>query len=122
MADQLGLTPAQLRSVLESLACAVHEQSEPGQDTVVFEGERLLSILYRTGFQIGMQDVPEFLAQHAGILVSPRPYNFYFVHRSFQDHLAACELTCAAPAERRPVVPQDRRFPQGLIDRAVAAP
>ena len=38
-----------------------------------------------------------------------------FAHLSYQEHLAACELTCPNPERRRPPVPPELRFPTGLI-------
>lgn len=122
VADSLGLSAAELRSVLETLACTVHEQAAPGQDTTVFHGKELLGILLDAGFQVRIQDVPHYLEQHAGLLVSPARNLFYFSHRSFQEHLAACELTCREPSRRRPPVAADRHFPHGLIRRAQERP
>ena len=123
VAENLGiLNPAHLRPVLESLACAVNEQRNPQEDATLFKVETLLGILFRGGFQTGLHDVPDYLTQHAGILVSPTDGEFVFVHRSFQEHLAACELTHPRPAERTPPVPAERRFPQGLVGRVIERP
>jgi len=123
VAESLGiLDPEHLRPVLESLACGVNEQRNPEQDATAFGVESLLGILFRAGFQTGLHDVPDYLTQHAGILVSPEAGEFVFVHRSFQEHLAACELTYPQPEERIPAVPVERRFPQGLVRRVLERP
>lgn len=122
LADNLGLNTEELRAVLETLACTVHEQAAPGQDTTVFHGKELLGILLEAGFQVGIRDVPQYLEQHAGLLVSPSANHFYFSHRSFQEHLAACELTCREPGKRNPPVADERRFPHGLVRRLAAQP
>ena len=116
------MTREQLRHVLEHVACDVHGRSEPGQDSTIFDAKELLDIVFRAGFDVGIRDVPDYLAQHAGILVAPAADRFYFLHRSFQEHLAACSLICADPAGRRPPVPIADRFPKGLLDRVVARP
>lgn len=122
VAEQLGLTPAELRPLLESLACTVHEQGGAGQDSTRFPVETLLGLLYRGRYRVVPQDISDYLTQQAGLLVSPAPALFYFSHRSFQEHLAACELTCRKADERRPPLAPDRTFPDGLIRRVLEAP
>jgi formylglycine-generating enzyme required for sulfatase activity len=122
VAEDLGLDAAGLRSVLETLACTVHEQSAPGQDTTRFGVGELLAILYRARCRVQVTDVPDYLARHVGLLTSPATGEFYFTHRSFQEHLAACELICAAPDAHLPPVTADRRFPQGLVWRTTTQP
>ncbi|MBE2236033.1 MAG: hypothetical protein IAE85_21255, partial [Anaerolinea sp.] len=122
VADDLGLDAAGLRSVLETLACTVHEQSAPGQDTTRFDVGELLAILYKARCQVQVMDVPDYLARHVGLLTSPATGEFYFTHRSFQEHLAACELICAAPDAHLPHVAADRRFPDGLVRRTTQQP
>ncbi len=112
VAEQLGVPePAQLRVVLETLALEVQDQSEPGEDTTIFKGELLAVLLYRAGIRVIPQDLTDYLSQHAGILVSPSPGEFHFVHRSFQEHLAACKLASAQPS-----------FPQEIIRRVLEQP
>jgi len=120
--DKLALDLGTLRGVLEVLTCTVQGQSTPEQDTTVFSGGLLADLLYKAGVRILAEDLLDYLSQHAGILVSSAPQEFHFIHRSFQEHLAACELTCDKPSERKPPVSVDRRFPQGLIDRACQQP
>ncbi len=123
VASNLGVKdPKELRSVLECLACTVHEQSKVGQDTTVFHVKELLGILAEAGYNMPIQDVAAYLEQHAGLLVSPKANHFYFSHRGFQEHLAACELTCEAPEDRRPAVSDERCFPGGLIERVRRQP
>jgi len=64
----------------------------------------------------------DYLSQHAGILVSPAPGQFHFVHKSFQEHLAACELTALHPKERKPPLSDDNIFPGGLVGRVIKQP
>ncbi|MEZ4731964.1 MAG: SUMF1/EgtB/PvdO family nonheme iron enzyme [Caldilineaceae bacterium] len=120
--ENLGLTPAELRSVLETFACTVQEGAEPGGDTTLFRIGGLLDVLYEAGYNPRVQDISTYLERHAGLLVSPSRNVFYFSHRSFQEHLAACELTCREPAKRRPPPAPDRHFPDGLIRRVHEAP
>jgi len=122
VAENLGLDADGLRSVLETLACTVHEQSAPGQDSTRFGVGELLTILYRARCRVQVNDVPDYLTRHVGLLTSPATEEFYFTHRSFQEHLAACELICAAPDAHRPPVTHDRRFPHGLVRRTTEKP
>lgn len=119
-ADALGLPqPRQLRTMLEWLACDVHGLPTPLDALVTDTTEFTLRLL--TGW-IGAvrSDVPPqstiaFLEQRSGILVSGRSGYLRFVHRSMQEHLAACTLTAAQP----PLPPADLEaaFPTGLINR-----
>ncbi len=120
--EKLALDVPSLRAVLESLACSVQGQSAPDQDTTVFSGGLLADLLYKAGVRVFAEDLLDYLSQHVGILVSSAPQEFHFIHRSFQEHLAACELTHDKPAERKPPVSPDRCFPQGLIERAGQQP
>ena len=123
VAINLGVEdPQELRAVLECLACTVHEQSKPGQDTTIFHIKELLGILAEAGYNMPLQDVAAYLEQHAGLLVSPKAQHFYFSHRGFQEHLAASELTCEAPEKRRPAISEERCFPNGLIERVRTSP
>ncbi len=121
--EKLGFDDVpRVRAVLEALACSVQGQSAPDQDTTVFSGGLLADLLYKAGVRVFAEDLLDYLSQHAGILVSSAPQEFHFIHRSFQEHLAACELTHTKPAERIPPVAPERRFPQGLIQRACQQP
>lgn len=122
VAERLELSPETLRPLLEHLACTVTEQAHPGQDTTVFPVETLAGALHRARLRLLSLDLSDFLTQHAGILISPAPEEFAFLHRSFQEHLAACELLCTHHEGRRPPVPDDRRFPVGLVQRVQSRP
>ena len=122
VADNLGLDAAGLRSVLETLACTVHEQSAPEQDTTLFKVGELLTVLWEAHCAMQMQEVPDYLSRHVGLLTAPSHGWFYFTHRSFQEHLAACELICAAPESHLPPVAAERRFPDGLVRRTTQQP
>jgi adenylate kinase family enzyme len=117
VSEKLGMPPKALRPMLETLACTVHQQSTVEQDSTIFRVDLLLGMLYQCEFNVGIKDVPDYLTQHAGILISPAPGELAFVHRSFQEHLAASELICVEVKDRLPLVASDRRFPQGLLDR-----
>ncbi|MCB0047896.1 MAG: SUMF1/EgtB/PvdO family nonheme iron enzyme, partial [Caldilineaceae bacterium] len=117
-----GFDETQLRSALETLACTVHSTALPQQDTTEFHGKELLGVLLDAGLLTGMDEVLPFLERKAGILISSRPAYFSFIHRSFQEHLAACELTCREPEMHVPPVAEDRRFPAGLLTRLTAEP
>ncbi|MBX3000716.1 MAG: hypothetical protein KF893_19500 [Caldilineaceae bacterium] len=118
----LGIPPKALRPLLETLACTIHEQSNPQQDTITFHTGLLLQLLYEADFNVRIKDVPDYLTQHAGILVSRRPGEFAFIHLSFQEHLAACELICTHYGERHPPVPPVRRFLEWLLERVHSQP
>jgi hypothetical protein len=53
--------------------------------------------------------------------ISGRDENAH-LHRSFQEHLAVCELTCTQHEGRRPPVPDDRRFPHGIVQWVQSRP
>ncbi|MBE2240444.1 MAG: SUMF1/EgtB/PvdO family nonheme iron enzyme, partial [Caldilineaceae bacterium] len=123
VAERLGvLQRDDLRQVLESLACTVHATAQPGADSTLFSIDMLLGMLARADCRVLIQDVPDYLTQHAGILVSPAPHVFYFIHRSFQEHLAASLLICARPTTHRPPVEEWLRFPHGLVTLTLAQP
>lgn len=123
----LGLTREELRGVLETLACTVHEQGTPGedgqaQDSTQFAAAELFTILYDADLpDERTRPILAYLEKKAGLLLSPTPRQFRFSHRSFQEHLAACELTCQE-TKRVPPVAADRRFPNGLLRRVFDAP
>ncbi len=122
VAEWLRILPEQLRPVLESLACTITEQSATGQDTTLFGFEQIDATLRRTRLRLVYPDISDYLAKNAGILVEQAPEEFAFVHRSFQEHLAACELTCLQPQQRTPPVPAERHFPAGLLRRVLDRP
>ncbi len=121
VAEKLQIPPAHLRPILERLACTVHEQRQPGEDTTRFRTSRLLDEIEDANLQLNAQDVAEYLERRAGLFISPQRGHFYFSHRSFQEHLAACELTCRDP-KRIPPVAADRQFPDGLLHRVLEQP
>jgi len=73
-------------------------------------------------YDVKIRAVPEYLEQRVGLLASQKANHVHFLHRSFQEYLAACELTCRDPDKRRPPVQQSRRFPNGVVARAYQAP
>ena len=117
VAERLALTPAQLRGVMETLAGRVHEQSAPGQDSTHFHVKELLSVLYEAGRTALTPAVIDHLSRQTGLLTAPETKWLYFTHRSFQEHLAACELICEKPDAHLPPVAAERRFPAGIVQR-----
>lgn len=119
--DWLGVDVGTLRALLERLACTVHEQSQLEEDTTLFRTGHLLDLLDDAGLALNAQAVADYLEHYVGLLTSPRRGYFYFSHRSLQEHLAACELTCPNP-HRFPAIDPDHLFPQGLIKRVQQQP
>ena len=107
MTDDLGLTETELRHVLENLACTIHERSQPNEDTTVFHPKELVGILMDGGFDVKIRAVPDYLEQRVGLLASQKVNQVHFLHRSFQEYLAACELICRDPDKRKPPVVSD---------------
>jgi formylglycine-generating enzyme required for sulfatase activity len=96
---ELGLNVGQLRLVLQRVALETQRESTPGEDSTVFDATRLLSAIRavrqadktRHG-PVDQDEVISYLQTKAGVLLSPQTDVFRFAHRSFQEHLAACEL------------------------------
>jgi len=120
MAEQWGglRLKKHLPSVLETLACTVHDV--PAYDQASFPAGLLEDILTNARLNrfLRINSIPDFLAQHAGILVaSETQRTLQFVHRSFREYLAACVLVCRQHDGRRPAIASEERFPQGLLTR-----
>lgn len=130
--ERLGVPVGRLRPVLETFACNLLDiERRYSGNRYEFHIAELDKVLRdaRTGHRrefsrLDLDLVDIFLAQHVGILalVSPRPNHYRFLHASFQEYLAACELTCSAQAQRVPPVASDRHFPQGLLKQVWAQP
>ncbi|MFO7634071.1 MAG: SUMF1/EgtB/PvdO family nonheme iron enzyme, partial [Caldilinea sp.] len=129
---ELGVPAERLRPVLETLACNLlaDERRQDG-NRFEFHIAELDAVLrdaragHRREFsRLDLDRVDAFLAQHAGLLalVSPRPNHYRFLHASFQEYLAACELTCPEPTRRVPPVAPARHFPDGLLQQVWAQP
>ncbi|TVR25365.1 MAG: TIR domain-containing protein, partial [Anaerolineaceae bacterium] len=117
-ADMMGLPlPAQLRVMLQIAACEVHALSDSAGGTTDFNGRLLKGIISDVRGDIPTDAVVGYLEERTGILISGRPNTFRFVHRSFQEHLAACELTHPVDQPRNPPVDADAHFPDGLVKR-----
>lgn len=117
--EAIGIDPPALRPVLEALACKTLAQQ--GED---FALKELLDLLEEAKTdsdgsypdEMIIDKVDDYLEQHAGILVSPRKRHYRFLHRSFQEHLAACQLTHRTQPAGRPLpIPPEQIFPQGLV-------
>lgn len=124
VADELKCSPEGLRIALERMACTVHGNTEQRGSAIVFLRSELMDAIYEVSGNAPMATVLDYLERRAGILTSPDPGSFRFVHWSFQEHLAACELIHrpAAGRARRPAVAEDRLFPDGLVRRVIANP
>jgi formylglycine-generating enzyme required for sulfatase activity len=118
--------------VLETLACNLlaDERRQDGNrfEFHIAELDAVLSDAraeHRREFsRLDLDRVDGFLAQHAGLLalVSPRSAHYRFLHASFQEYLAVCELTCQTPERRIPAVAPPRHFPAGLLQQVRAQP
>ncbi len=117
--EAIGVEPLKLRPVLEALACKTLTQQ--GEDFALSE---LLDLLDQAkgnpdgGFsrKMHIDEVDDYLERHAGILVAPRYRHYRFIHRSFQEHLAACELIHLTSPSNHPLkIPSDNLFPDGLL-------
>lgn len=119
----------ELRFVLQLMACYAHERrTEPNELPVITDGD-----IYTALRQIGRgkiaDDLLEHLERQAGmlldlvdeapsVLVAPGAKVFRFLHLSFQEYLAACEMLYRRDAAR-PFglpVPENREFPSGLAE------
>jgi hypothetical protein len=130
--QELGVPAQRLRPVLETLACNLlaDERRQDG-NRFEFHIAELDAVLrdaraeHRREFsRLDLDRVDGFLAQHAGLLAlaSPRSAHYRFLHASFQEYLAVCELTCPAPERRIPAVAPPRHFPAGLLQQVRAQP
>ena len=115
----LHLPATTMHAVLERLACDMQAAAKDQ----CYTGELLGLLLEtkglrRSGFaRMQIEEVERHLTRRAGILalVSPTAYHYRFLHASFREHLAACELTHKDPANRQPPVAAERRFPGGML-------
>ena len=90
--EELGLNTGQLRLALQIVALQTQRESEVGEDTTLFHKERLQLALLRVDEDGRPKPSIDYLQAKAGVLLSPHTDYFRFAHRSFQEHLAACEL------------------------------
>ncbi len=90
--EELGLTTGQLRLALQVVALETQRESALGEDSTIFDKKRLREALQDINDDIGTKKPIDYLQTKAGVLLSPSPDQFRFAHRSFQEHLAACEL------------------------------
>ncbi|MCL5998654.1 MAG: SUMF1/EgtB/PvdO family nonheme iron enzyme [Chloroflexi bacterium] len=122
LADLLNLRPEQLRIALQIIASAVHGASDAEGGTAEFHRKDLADVIADLKKGVPPDRVWDYLEQRAGILVSGRSKYFRFAHRSFQEHLAACELTYPPGQPRVPPVALENRFPLGLAQRILVKP
>ena len=119
--EAIGIQPPALRPVLESLACKTLAQQDED-----FALKELLDLLEEAKSpaagsfpdEMIIDKVDDYLERHAGILVAPRKRHYRFLHRSFQEHLAACQLLhWASPAGCPLPIPVEHLFPNGLMTK-----
>ena len=115
----LHLPATTMHAVLERLACDMQAAAKDQ----CYTGELLGLLMETKGLRrssfarMQIEEVERHLTRRAGILalVSPTAYHYRFLHASFREHLAACELTHKEPANRQPPVAAERRFPGGML-------
>ncbi|MCB0158802.1 MAG: hypothetical protein KDD83_11780, partial [Caldilineaceae bacterium] len=122
-AAQLDLNRDELRTVLQVLALRVHQRSEPVDDTTIFSAEELHSAISyvkrNAAHEAAIEHVGEIaglfraatdqLERSPGLLIASFTRQYRFLHRSFQEHLAACELLYRPEMQRTPP-PLPREF------------
>ncbi len=131
----LRLSAEDLRLVLQLVAAYAQEKRQSvDEDPVITEGDIFVALR-----AIGRGDVADDLVNHleglAGVLqelaektpgamISPFTKRFRFLHQSFQEYLAACEYLYSSEQERphHLPIPDFRRFPDGLITKALNSP
>ena len=95
VAEYLGSDKEQVRKLLETLAYAAHDAQAGLTGTADIAEDRLVSQL------LAIADNPdakpkrlvEYLRDRAGLLTARGVGVYTFVHRTFQEYLAACHLT-----------------------------
>ena len=131
----LGLSADDLLLVLQLVACQAQEERKSGDDVAAITEKDIYSALRLIGKGRIADDLLDHLEQQAGmlleaveggpvVLVATYEKQFRFLHLSFQEYLAACELLYR-PGDPRPrglPVLETRRFPEGLAGRVTGAP
>ena len=130
----LKLAPEDFRLVLQLVACSAQEKrTQPDEVAVITDGDifSALNTIGRGEVAVGLLEHLTLLAgmllesveQEPGVLVATYAKQFRFLHLSFQEYLAACELLYRQDSDRPhrlPVLPA-RRFPEGLVRRVTGA-
>jgi formylglycine-generating enzyme required for sulfatase activity len=97
IAQCLNVGEGSIRAALESLALAVHERertsgAEDAEPSDIPEGDVLLAFKPLLG-TLSPEVLLNYLNQRAELLIARREGVYAFPHRSFQEYLAACELS-----------------------------
>jgi formylglycine-generating enzyme required for sulfatase activity len=97
LATALGITEPAVRTALEKLAYQAHQRqgSSAQRDDApadVPEGEVLMVFAPLLPEDINPRRVLAYLENRTGLLMGRREHVYAFLHRSFQEYLAACHL------------------------------
>jgi formylglycine-generating enzyme required for sulfatase activity len=126
----------ELLFVLQLVACYAQERRTQADELPIITQGDIFEALQWIGRGTIAVELLKHLEQQAGmlldlvdetptVLVAPGAKVFRFLHLSFQEYLAACELLYRDADESRPFrlpVPGNRRFPAGLVDHLVKGP
>lgn len=97
IAVALAMPESALRQALHQLAFSVHErQAQEKRDNAsadISEGEILAAFAPHVGDNTNPRVLLKYLDTRAGLLISRKPGVYVFPHRSFQEYLAACEVS-----------------------------
>jgi len=118
------------RIVLEQVAFDAQERRKSRDDAAMVLVTDILRALHRLGKGRVANDLLDHLSYQANILervpVLEETYEgqYKFLHGTFQEYLAACELLYRSEDQRPPGLPllSNRRFPGGLAQRMIDAP
>jgi formylglycine-generating enzyme required for sulfatase activity len=133
--QNLKLSSDDLRLVLQLVACQAQESRSAADQPAIITEKDFFGALRSIGRGRIADDLLDHLEQQAGmlleaveggpgVLVATYEKQFRFLHLSFQEYLAACELLYR-PGDPRPrglPVLQVRRFPEGLAEHMRRAP
>ncbi|MCB0256677.1 MAG: SUMF1/EgtB/PvdO family nonheme iron enzyme, partial [Anaerolineae bacterium] len=126
----LPLDESTWRIVLEQAAFDAQERRRSRDDPATVLETDIFRALRAVGKGKVADDLLDHLSQQSGILervpglVETYDKQYKFLHLSFQEYLTACELLYRQEDERPKGLPlfESRRFPNGLVDRMIAAP
>jgi formylglycine-generating enzyme required for sulfatase activity/energy-coupling factor transporter ATP-binding protein EcfA2 len=100
LADRIGCTAEDLYGRLACIAYKTQETTNPTQpERAAIDEQTIIAELFKleeAGDRLRAVDALAFLSQHVGILVSPEGARYAFLHRGFQEYLAASWLAADA--------------------------
>jgi len=92
----LGVGDEKIREVLEKLALETHErqraQARRDEEPADIGQAEVLAAFAEISEEVHPGLILKYLDQRAGLLIGRRPGIYTFLHRSFQEYLAACYL------------------------------